>query len=230
VRASLVVKCQLTCRWSVLTVLCQAASSVLRVSRSSMRRSRHWRVRADSSISAMLSQDPCLGVWWISSRWASVRALAGGERFVERSEGVGVEVVHHQHDPCGVGVVHAQEVVDLVRPVDHGASWSGHDPAPARQWLDPHEDRAGSAPYVLGVLAAIAAGCCGDRITGVREELVGLLIHAHHRHLGVIRSGVDVQDVFHPGGELAVGRRWDGPAFLQMRTQRPLFKTRPMVE
>ena len=40
----------------------QAASSVLRTSRSSMRRSRHWRVRAESSISAMLSQEPCLGV------------------------------------------------------------------------------------------------------------------------------------------------------------------------
>ena len=42
-----------------------------------MRRSRHWRVSADSSISAMLSQEPCLGVWWISRRWASANALAG---------------------------------------------------------------------------------------------------------------------------------------------------------
>jgi Uncharacterized ACR, COG1993 len=41
VRASLVVKCHRTCRWSVLTAFCQASSSVLRTSRSSMRRSRH---------------------------------------------------------------------------------------------------------------------------------------------------------------------------------------------
>jgi hypothetical protein len=32
-RASVVVNCQLTCRWSVLVVCCQAASSVLRVNR-----------------------------------------------------------------------------------------------------------------------------------------------------------------------------------------------------
>ena len=51
--------------------------SVLRVSRSVMRRSRHWRVRAESSISAMLSQEPWRGVWWISSRCANANALSG---------------------------------------------------------------------------------------------------------------------------------------------------------
>ena len=76
-RASAVVNCQSTCRWSVLVACCQAASSVLRVSMSVMRRSRHWRVRVESSISAMLSQEPWRGVWWISSRWASANAVAG---------------------------------------------------------------------------------------------------------------------------------------------------------
>src|SRR4051812_44835357 len=54
-----------------------APASMCRMRRRPERRSRHCRVRADSSISAMLSQDPCLGVWWISSRWARVNALAG---------------------------------------------------------------------------------------------------------------------------------------------------------
>ena len=76
-RASAVVNCQSTWRWSALVGCCQAVSSALRVSRSAIRRSRHCRVRAESSISAMLSQDPCLGVWWISSRWARANALAG---------------------------------------------------------------------------------------------------------------------------------------------------------
>ena len=51
--------------------------SVLRVSRSVMRRSRHWRVRTDSSISAMLSQERWRGVWWISSRCTGANAVAG---------------------------------------------------------------------------------------------------------------------------------------------------------
>src|SRR4051812_50190598 len=45
-----------------------------------------------------------------------------------------------------------------------------------------------------------------------------------------MRAGVDVEDVFHPGGELAVRRGWDGPALLQVRTKRPLFRVLPMVE
>src|SRR5436309_2687502 len=38
---------------------------------------RHGGVRAESSFSAMLSQDPCLGVWWISRRCARACACWG---------------------------------------------------------------------------------------------------------------------------------------------------------
>jgi hypothetical protein len=46
----------------------------------------------------------------------------------------------------------------------------------------------------------------------------------------VERAGVDVQDVLHRGDELAVGVRRDGPARLQVRLERPLLRTRPIVE
>lgn len=77
VLASLVVKCQLTCRWAWLVAFVQAASSRLRVSRSPILRFRHWRARPDSSISAMSGHESCLEVWWISKRWARRNALAG---------------------------------------------------------------------------------------------------------------------------------------------------------
>jgi hypothetical protein len=82
----------------------------------------------------------------------------------------------------------------------------------------------------LVVLAAVAAGPRGKRIAGVAEELVGLLVHAHHRTCRVIGAGVDGQDVFHPGRELRIRPWWDGPALLQMRTQFRFFNTRPIVE
>lgn len=66
-RVSLVVNLQSTWRSSVFVALAQAVSSVLRTARSAMRRPRHCLVRHDSSTSAMLSQDPCLGVWWIAA-------------------------------------------------------------------------------------------------------------------------------------------------------------------
>ena len=95
-----------------------------------MRRSRHWRVRAESSISAMLSQNPCRGVWWISSRCAGAKALAGWNAHVEGAESVGVEVVHHQHDGLGVGVLVGEQVIDLMGPVDLGSVRLGVDAAP----------------------------------------------------------------------------------------------------
>jgi hypothetical protein len=48
------------------------------VSASEMRRFKHCTVRARNSISAMLSQLPCLGVWWISSLVAIRLASSGG--------------------------------------------------------------------------------------------------------------------------------------------------------
>ena len=195
-----------------------------------MRRSRHWRVRAESSISAMLSQEPWRGVWWISSRCASANACGGFERLVERADAVGVEVVHDQHDGLGVGVVVGEQVVDLTGPVDLGSVGLGVDAAPAAQGFDPDEDRAGAVADVLAVFFAVLTGLGGDRVADLPEQLVGLLVHAHHRSAGIVGSGVDGQDVFHPGGELGVGVRWDRPALLQMRTQFRFFNTRPMVE
>src|SRR5512144_238298 len=115
-------------------------------------------------------------------------------------------------------------MLDLVRPVDPGAPWSGADAPPARQGLDPAEDRARPTAQVLGVLPAVATRGGGDGFTSVPEELVGLLVHAHHRRLRVTGAGVDAEDVLHPGDELCVGLGWDGPALLQMRTQRPVSR------
>ena len=143
---------------------------------------------------------------------------------------VGVEVVHDQHDGVGVGVVVGEQVLHLTGPVDPGPVGLGVDAAPAAQRLDPDEDRAGAVADVLAVFFPVPAGLGGDRVADLPQQLVGLLVHAHHRSAGIVGSGVDGQHVFHPGGELGVGAGWDRPALLQMRTQRRFFNTRPMVE
>ena len=83
---------------------------------------------------------------------------------------------------------------------------------------------------VLAVLFPVVTGFGGDRLADLPQQLVGLLVHAHHRSAGIMGAGVDGQHVFHPGGELGVGVRWDRPALPQMRTQFRFFNTRPMVE
>src|SRR5680860_1328730 len=77
-------------------------------------------------------------------------------------------------------------------------------PTPPGQGFDPHEDRAGPMPHVLAVLTQVAPRCGRDRVPGVVEELVGLLVHTDHRTHRVIDPGVDTQHVFHPGRELRV--------------------------
>ena len=138
--------------------------------------------------------------------------------------------LHLNLDSLGAGVVDGEQMLDLVRPVDPGAPWSGDDAPPARQGLDPAEDRARPTARVLAVLPAVATRGGEDGFTSVPEELVGLLVHTHHRHCRVVGASIDVEDVLHPRHELPVGLGRDGPALLQMRTQRPLFKTFPMVE
>src|SRR5262249_42130603 len=77
------------------------------------------------------------------------------------------------------------------------------------------------------VLKTVAAGPPRDRVTGVAEQLVWLLVYAHHR---VVRTAVDRQDVLHPRRELRIRARRNGPALPQVRPKFRLFSTRPMVE
>ena len=107
--------------------------------------------------------NPCRGVWWISSRCASTKALAGWNALVEGADGVGVEVVHHQHDGLGVGVLVGEQVIDLMGPVNLGSVRLGVDAAPAASGFDPDEDRAGALADVLAVLFPVVTGLGGDR-------------------------------------------------------------------
>lgn len=152
------------------------------------------------------------------------------ERFVQGSEGVGVQVVHNQHDPRGVGVVDLEEARDLGGPVNPGPPRAGIDPALPGEGFDPHEDRAGAVADVLRILFAVMAWAGWDRLPRVSEQLVGLLVHAHHRHIRVIRSVIDLQDVLHAGHELAVGLGRDRPALGQMKTKPLFLRSLPIVE
>ena len=85
-------------------------------------------------------------------------------------------------------------------------------------------------PDVLRVHLQIVACCGEDWVAGVAEQLVRLLIHAHHRPGRIVGTGVDGEDVLHRGHERGVRLRWDRPALPQMRTKFRFFRSLPMVE
>src|SRR5262249_58353506 len=127
-------------------------------------------------------------------------------------------------------VVDSEHPSDRASAVDLGAAGMGIHAPPAAQRFDPAEDRASPRPDVLAVLETVAAGPPRARITGVAEQLVWLLVHAHHRARRVVRTAVDRPDVLHPRRELRICPRRNGPALLQVRTKFRFFSTRPMVE
>jgi hypothetical protein len=161
----------------------------------------------------MLSQEPCLG-GVVDLQALGQRERGGGvEGFVEGGDGVGVEVVHDQDDLLGLGVVDGQESFDLPGPINLGPVGLGVDPPPPTEGFDPAEDRAGAVADVLAVLLEIPSRCGGDRVAGVRQELVGLLVHAHHWPGRVVGPGIDRENVLHCRGEGRVRLRRDHPAF-----------------
>lgn len=138
-RASVVVNCQRTWRSSSLVAACQAASSVLRMSRSSIRRVRALAGQGGQLDLGDVEPGAVLGCV-VDLEPLGQRACFGWlERFVEQTEGVRVEVVHDQDDPLRVGVVDVEKLIDFRDPVDPGPLRAGVDPAAAGEGLDPHE-------------------------------------------------------------------------------------------
>src|SRR6266540_414894 len=224
-RASSVVKRQSTPPPVALRAVCHAATSRCRVARSASRRSRHCSASTASSISAMFSQLPCLGVSCSSSRSASRLASAGGNASYSDA-GVWVfGVVLHQHDPLGLGVVDIQQVLDAVRPVDAGAPRADHDVAPASKRLTDQEQVAHPAALVLVVLPCWTPR--GDRAGRghLPKQLAAGLVQADLRAARIIGPGVHLQHVLHPPAELGVLLWQDAPAFLQPRLEPVCFKT-----
>src|SRR6266511_2209978 len=218
-RASAVVKRQSTPRPVALRVACHAATSRSSLARSASRRSRHCPASTASSISAMFSQLPCLGVSCSSSRSASRLASAGSNASYSDA-GVWVfGVVLHQHDPLSVGVADIDQVLDAVRPVDAGAPRADHDVPPAAQRLAHQEQVVHAAALVLIILSGWPAGRDRHRRGDLCQELAAGLVQADLRATRIIGPGVDPKHILHPPTELDILLRRDAPAFLQPRLE-----------
>ena len=138
---------------------------------------------------------------------------------------MGVEVVLHQHDPLGVGVVDIDQLPDAARPVDAGAPAADHDVAPASQRLGHQKQVAHPAALVLVVLAGWPARRQRAGRVDLGEQLAAGLVQADLRTQRVIRAGVDLQHVLHAPHELRVLLGWDAPALGQPRLELVCFKT-----
>jgi hypothetical protein len=114
--------------------------------------------------------------------------LGRRERLIQRRRGVGVEVVLHQHDPLGVGIVDIQQVLDAVRPVDAGAPVADHDVAPAGKRLADQEQVAHPAALVLIILPGWPSWPYRAGRADLDKQLAAGLVQADLRAARIVAS------------------------------------------
>ena len=68
---------------------------------------------------------------------------------------------------------------------------------PARQRLTGQEEVAGTLPAVFVVLPQRTSRPGRERRPGLGQQLGGCLVKADHRTLGIMRFGVEIQDILH---------------------------------
>src|SRR6202158_1937807 len=98
------------------------------------------------------------------------------------------------------------------------------DVAPAFERCKHHEDVGGAVALVLVIAAGRASPLHRDRQARLGKELLGGLVQAHQRVIGIAGPRVDRQH------ERAVGLRRDDPALLAMGLENVFFSARPIVE
>src|SRR5262245_53193772 len=151
--------------------------------------------------------------------------LLGREGLVERSQGVDVQVVQHQHDPLCLGVVHLDQLSDQFGPVVASAPLGHLHPSPPRERLEEDEEVGRAAPDVLIVLAGGLARFHWQRFSSMAVEFFALLVQADLGPLRVVRAMVDFEHVFHFGDKLAALFGRNAPLALQPRLEFPLLST-----
>jgi hypothetical protein len=112
---------------------------------------------------------------------------------------------------------------------DQQASLCDLDMAPALQWREQHKQvcRAVALIFVIDTLRLSLFH--RQRRPRLGDQLLGGLVQADERHLGIVRLGVDVQHFFHRRYECATCFRRDNPLLFTVRLQRVFLSARPIV-
>ena len=150
------------------------------------------------------------------------------EGLVERAGAVGVEVVHHQRDSGGVGILPG-DVFQETGPVGLGPALGDLGQTPPGQRFGRHEHVAGAAASVLVVFADLPSRGRRDGRPCLGDQLPRRLVHAHHREARVVRTPIDVEHPLHVRREVGVALRRNHPADAAPRFESVFFSTRRTV-
>src|SRR3954453_7732051 len=146
-------------------LFCHAAISFRSLLGSSMRRPRHWRCSTLISHSTILSQLACFGVKWNSRRRRMRRASAGAKASYSAPRLVDRQVILHDTDAGGVGIMNVDELAHAVGVVHGGAAVCNLDVAPAAMRIEGDEEIDGAVAAVFVIVALALSRLGRDWLT-----------------------------------------------------------------
>src|SRR3990172_522160 len=135
------------------------------------------------------------------------------EGLVERRRAMRVQVVEHQANEFGLGVDHIKQPFNPPREIVHRTPLGYYQFTPATLGFAEPENGASAVTFVLAVIARRSARLHGYGNTDFFDQLLGRLVHAHHRAAPVIRGFVYIEYVFHVRDKLRAYLR-DTPLLL----------------
>ena len=92
---------------------------------------------------------------------------------------MGVQIVHHQHYPVFVRVVHVHQLLDHLRRIDPGATIRDFHPAPPFQRRKQHEQAAHAVAPVFVIVGPGSPGPGRSWLAGLLHLLFAGLVQAY---------------------------------------------------
>src|SRR5271156_4360627 len=132
------------------------------------------------------------------------------ECLIEGAHGVGRQIVLHDADASGVGIMNIDEFAHALGVILRGPPLSDLDLAPWPMHVDANEEIDGAVAAILTIVSFELAWRGGDRLTDLADELDRALVEADHRPVGIGRFGIEVEHVFHAGDIFAIDL-WNAP-------------------
>ena len=137
------------------------------------------------------------------------------KRLVQRGRMLGVQVVHHQHNPVFVSIVHVHQLLDHSGPIGFRAPVRNFNPAPPFQRREQHEQVARPIALVFVIVGARRSKPGRTLQPGLFHLLFAGLVQADQNFVVPILALIDFQHVFHRADKLRTASRRDAPALFQ---------------
>ena len=160
---------------------------------------------------------------------SNAQGLFWGEGIVEARRPVSVQVVEHDANAFGLGIVHIHQLPHLGGKVQPRALGSNADLPPASQRLYGDKQIRRALPLVLVVMSRWLSLGYRHRWPGLRQQLQRFLVEADQRTHWIVGLSIQFKHVFHGADEVR-SYLGEAPLLALPGLEVPLFSVHPGFE